>query len=55
MCLRKFLWYFLYLCWDEPPYGEFTYSNRLDALRGVSDLLHKPLARLTDEGSGLCP
>ena len=18
MCLRKFLWYFLYLCWDEP-------------------------------------
>ena len=34
---------------DPDPYGEFTYSNRLDALRGISDLLHKPLARLTDE------
>lgn len=34
---------------DPDPYGEFSYSSRLDALRGVSDLLHKPLARLTDE------
>ena len=21
MCLRNFLWYFLYLCWDEPIIG----------------------------------
>lgn len=31
---------------DPDPYGQFTYGGRLDALRGVSDLLHRPLARL---------
>ena len=34
---------------DPDPYRQFTYSNRLDALRGISDLLHKPLARLTED------
>lgn len=34
---------------DPDPYGQFTYANRLDALRGISDLLHRPLARLSDE------
>ena len=33
---------------DPDPYGQFTYSSRLDALRGVSDLLHRPLARLAE-------
>ena len=27
MCLQKFLWYFLYLCWDEP-------SDMVDAHEG---------------------
>lgn len=34
---------------DPDPYGQFTYSGRLDALRGVSDLLHRPLARLAED------
>ena len=34
---------------DPDPYGQFTYGGRLDALRGVSDLLHRPLARLADD------
>ena len=34
---------------DPDPYGQFTYSGRLDALRGVSDLLHRPLARLGED------
>ena len=33
---------------DPDPYGQFT-SGRLDALRGVSDLLHRPLARLVED------
>ena len=33
---------------DPDPYGQFTYGSRLDALRGVSDLLHRPLARLAE-------
>ena len=33
---------------DPDPYGQFTYGDRLDALRGVSDLLHRPLARLAE-------
>ncbi len=33
---------------DPDPYGQFTYGGRLDALRGVSDLLHRPLARLAE-------
>ena len=33
---------------DPDPYGQFTYSGRLDALRGVSDLLRRPLARLVE-------
>ena len=24
MCLQKFLWYFLYLCWDEPAIQALT-------------------------------
>ena len=34
---------------DPDPYGQFTYASRLDALRGVSDLLHRPLARLGED------
>ena len=34
---------------DPDPYGQFTYGGRLDALRGVSDLLHRPLARLAED------
>ena len=34
---------------DPDPYGQFTYGSRLDALRGVSDLLHRPLARLAED------
>ena len=34
---------------DPDPYGQFTYGGRLDALRGVSDLLHRPLARLGED------
>lgn len=34
---------------DPDPYGQFAYRNRLDALRGVSDKLRKPLARLAEE------
>ena len=34
---------------DPDPYGQFTYGDRLDALRGVSDLLHRPLARLGED------
>ena len=30
---------------DPDPYGQLTYASRLDALRGVSDMLHRPLAR----------
>ena len=42
-----------YRCAGSPlsipdPYGQFTYSSRLDALRGVSDLLRRPLARLAE-------
>ena len=33
---------------DPDPYGQFTYTSRLDALRGISDILHRPLARLAD-------
>ena len=34
---------------DPDPYGQFTYGGRLDALRGVSDLLHRPLTRLGED------
>ena len=34
---------------DPDPYGQLTYTSRLDALRGVSDLLHRPLARLDED------
>ena len=34
---------------DPDPYGQFTYGSRLDALRGVSDLLRRPLARLPED------
>ena len=34
---------------DPDPYGQLTYASRLDALRGVSDMLHRPLARLADD------
>ncbi len=34
---------------DPDPYGQFTYANRLEALRGISDILHLPLARLDAE------
>ena len=34
---------------DPDPYGQLTYASRLDALRGVSDLLHRPLARLAED------
>ena len=34
---------------DPDPYGQFTYGGRLDALRGVSDLLRRPLARLAED------
>ena len=34
---------------DPDPYGQFTYGSRLDALRGVSDLLRRPLARLAED------
>ena len=34
---------------DPDPYGQLTYAGRLDALRGVSDLLHRPLARLDED------
>ena len=34
---------------DPDPYGQFTYGGRIDALRGVSDLLHRPLARLAED------
>lgn len=33
---------------DPDPYDQFTYASRLDALRGISNLLHRPLARLAD-------
>ena len=34
---------------DPDPYGQLTYASRLDALRGVSDMLHRPLARLAED------
>ncbi|MCY4319597.1 MAG: hypothetical protein OXE76_10520, partial [Alphaproteobacteria bacterium] len=34
---------------DPDPYGQFTYASRLDALRGISDMLHLPLARLAED------
>ena len=34
---------------DPDPYGQFTYASRLDALSGISDLLHRPLARLAED------
>ena len=34
---------------DPDPYGQFTYQGRLDALRGIADLLCKPLARLAED------
>ena len=34
---------------DPDPYGQLTHSSRLDTLRGVSDLLHRPLARLNED------
>ena len=34
---------------DPDPYGQFTYGCRLDALRGISDMLHLPLARLAED------
>jgi len=34
---------------DPDPYGQFTFANRLDALRGISDMLHRPLARLAED------
>ena len=34
---------------DPDPYGQLTYANRLYALHGVSDLLHRPLARLDED------
>ena len=34
---------------DPDPYGQFTYGGRLEALRGVSDLLHRPLTRLAED------
>lgn len=34
---------------DPDPYGQFTYADRLDALRGISALLHRPLARLAED------
>lgn len=34
---------------DPDPYGQFAYTDRLDALGGVSDLLHRPLARLAED------
>ena len=27
MCLRNFLWYFLYLCWDEPNTALIGYAR----------------------------
>lgn len=34
---------------DPDPYRQFTYVSRLDALRGVSDILQRPLARLDEK------
>jgi hypothetical protein len=34
---------------DPDPYRQFTYVSRLDALRGVSDILQRLLARLDEE------
>ena len=34
---------------DPDPYGQFAYASRLDALRGISDMLHLPLARLAED------
>jgi len=34
---------------DPDPYGQFAYTDRLDALGGISDLLHRPLARLAED------
>lgn len=33
---------------DPDPYRQFAYASRLDALRGVSALLQRPLARLAE-------
>jgi hypothetical protein len=33
---------------DPDPYRQFAYASRLDALRGVSALLRRPLARLAE-------
>jgi hypothetical protein len=33
---------------DPDPYRQFAYASRLDALRGVSTLLQRPLARLAE-------
>ena len=34
---------------DPDPYHQLAYAGRLDALRGISDLLQRPLARLDEE------
>jgi hypothetical protein len=34
---------------DPDPYRQLAYADRLDALRGVSTLLRRPLARLAED------
>ncbi|WP_244272530.1 IS481 family transposase [Pseudovibrio sp. Ad37] len=34
---------------DPDPYGQLAYSNRLDALKGISEMLQKPLSRLSQD------
>ena len=34
---------------DPDPYGQFTYASRVEALRGIADILRRPLGRLTGD------
>jgi hypothetical protein len=34
---------------DPDPYGQLAYASRLEALRGIAELLHRPLARLAED------
>ncbi len=34
---------------DPDPYDQFTYASRVEALRGIADILRRPLGRLTGD------
>ena len=59
MCLRNFLWYFLYLCWDEPGlvdrdgnHHRVKADNRIEALE-VATQVKSADSILENDGAGL--